>query len=95
MIFRAPAGHLLISKKELDKVLAHLNSGETEKAKEYLNFCWEEIQFYDGIRRDIENKKMLEEEGSYARASMLEHEIRTKTRMRVERSKLFKDDFLV
>jgi hypothetical protein len=95
MIFRAPAGHHLLSKKELNTILEHLESGDSDKAKEYLAFCWEEMQFYDSIRQESEEKKMLEEEGNYAQARMLESEMRLKVKLRVERSKLYKDNFLI
>lgn len=95
MIFRAPAGHWLLNKKELNTLLEHTTSGNEKKAKEYLEFCLEELNFYDDVRRKVEEKKMLQEDGELFKAQSLENKLRERVRQRVERSKLFKDSFLV
>jgi hypothetical protein len=94
MIFRAPAGHHLLSKKEINAITECIESGEIDKAKEYLHFLWDEINFFDSIRQATEEKKMLKEEQRYAKARMLESEIRVKMKIRVKKSKQFKEEFL-
>jgi|GEM_PF-4629707 len=94
MIFRAPPGHWLLSKQELQKMMDCIAQGEVQKVTEYLRFCLEEIQFYDDIRRQIEQKKMLKEDGEHFKALSLENKIRQKVRQQTERSQLIQSQFL-
>jgi hypothetical protein len=94
MIFRAPAGHHLLSKPELEKVLSLLESNQIKEASEYISFCIKEVSFYDEIRRLSEEKKMYKEDGNIAMANILEHDMRTHVKRRVELSRLMKDNFI-
>ena len=95
MIFRAPAGHWLLSKQELQKIIDEIEAGNTQRAKEYLEFCLEEITFYDEIRQQVEMKKMLKEDGEEFKALSLENKIREKVRQHHEKSQLRKNQFLL
>lgn len=95
MIFRAPAGHHLLSRKELEKMLETLQKNDMTQVESYLSFCLDEVKFYDDIRQQVEEKKMYQEEGEFLKAKSIENKMRERVRQRVERSRLFKESFLV
>jgi hypothetical protein len=63
MIFRAPPGHWLFKKKQLQKMLEDMKNGHLTKVEGELSFFIEEIEYMDEIRRKWELKKMMEEDG--------------------------------
>lgn len=94
MIFRAPAGHWILSKDELQKIMDQIKSDDPNQALEFLQFCHEEAEFYDDIRRQTELKKILREEGEDLQAQSLERKILHKVKERQEFAKLFKENYL-
>lgn len=94
MIFRAPAGHHLLNRTEVETMLEYIERGQHSAAKEYLEFCLDEIKFYDDIRREVEIKKMHQEDGETFKAQSIENKLREKVRQRVERNKLLKETLL-
>lgn len=95
MIFRAPAGHHLLGRNELEKMLENLQKDNIREVESYLSFCLDEVKFYDDIRQQVEQKKMYQEDGELLKAKSIENKMRERVRQRSERSKLFKESFLV
>lgn len=94
MIFRAPAGHHLLSKPELEKVQQLLITDKQKEVIEYIDFCINEITFYDQIRKNSAQKKMLKEDGELQMASELESDMRERIKHRLEVSKLKKESLI-
>ena len=94
MIYRAPAGHTLLSRLELEQIRSEVFVDNKEKAIEYLDHLIAEIEFYDDIRKMTELKKMHKEEGNLKQAKAIEQEMLLKVRKRQEISKLLKAEFL-
>lgn len=94
MIFRAPAGHHLLSRLELERLKDDIFTGNTEKAQKYIEYCLEEVSFYDEVRKMTELKKMYKEDGDLVTAQSVEDDLREKVRKRQEASKLIKASFL-
>lgn len=94
MIFRAPAGHHLLSKEEIGLIIENIQKGGYSDAIQYLEHCLDEINFYDDIRRKTELKKLMKEDGDLQAVAVLEAEMKETVRHRVETSKLLKSVFL-
>lgn len=94
MIFRAPLGHMLLSKAELASMKERIDSGDHKAAADYLSYCVEEVDFYDNIRKRHELKKMHQDDGDLEAAAVIDKENKELMRERIQRTKLLKSAFL-
>jgi hypothetical protein len=94
VIFRAPIGHMLISKPELEAMQQHLEDGNAAAALDYLRHCIEEVDFYDNVRKQSEIKKMHQEDGDLVKAKEIEKELRESILIRTNLKKALKSAFL-
>lgn len=95
MIFRAPAGCIILSKQELERMQSLIDDGNLKQAKAYLHHCIQEITFYDDIRRKTELKNMYKEEGEEQKALQLEKDILQQVRHQQIQHNRTKELFLI